>query len=79
MTNPRTSLGRWILLASLSLGTLACNRESTATSTETKAAGQPEAASGEAGPTCDAAHAKVLEQELVVLCDVGDLVSRSGR
>lgn len=77
MSAPRTLLRPWILLASLSLGALACNRESTAPPTETKAAvaGQPTSPSGEAGPTCDAAHAKALEQELVALCGIEDLVS----
>lgn len=65
------------MLVSLSLGPLACDREPTAPPAEAKAAvaGQPTAPSGEPGPTCDTAHAKALEQELVALCGVEGLVS----
>lgn len=72
----RTSPRSWPLLAALSLGAVACNRSEPSPPTGSKTATEAQVSpAGEAGPTCDAAHAKALEQELVSLCDIGELAS----
>lgn len=66
----RTSRGPWPFFVALSLLAIACNRSDSSPPTDSKAS-----PTGEAGAACDAAHAKALEQELVSLCDLGELVS----
>lgn len=61
----RTRIRPWIVLASLALGGAACGRGGTEPTTV-----DAEVSAG----TCDAAHAKVLEQELMAQCDVYDVV-----